>query len=300
MLRESMISLRPAPAHDDDSWEMDSDTEHNDSSHHDAWNVLKDEYASEQGMLPFRILGTSVDDADSHPHVLSPPLMESLQNFVPYGISEDNYWMKYSLLRDGASMHTLLQYVRGAKHTILAIETSTGEVFGSFTSEPWRKNWNFFGTGESFLWRMRQSRTTPCYSVIDQAQLESELDVYPWTGDNNCVQMCTSDKLAVGGGEEEEGGGGGVAGGSAAKWDKRDDGYERPVYGFGLALERNLLHGTSTHCATFGSPPLSREHPDGSPFEILNLEVWTFTPCRTLQAAEKLELGKLFLQSNSQ
>mmetsp|Transcript_23580 Transcript_23580/g.39015 ORF Transcript_23580/g.39015 Transcript_23580/m.39015 type:complete len:787 (-) Transcript_23580:382-2742(-) len=269
---------------DDKSWDMHSDME----ERPDAWGVLKDPYAigyGAHGSLPFRILGTSAMDQDSMPHVLSPPLMESLQNFFPFGVSEDNFWMKYSLIRDGASLHSMLQNIRGAKYTILAMETSDGEVFGSFTSEPWRKNWNYFGTGESFLWRMRQSRNTPCHSIIDQAQLESELDVFPWTGENNCVQLCTHDKIAVGGGTTT----------SEKKEDPPPGG--EIAYGFGLAVGRDLHHGTSSHCATFGSPPLSKNHQDGSPFEIMNLEVWTLTPCYTLEDAEKLELGKLFLAS---
>jgi hypothetical protein len=263
------------------SWDMESNDDF--VEHYDAWNVLKDEYAVGYGAndtLPFRILGTSADDVDAHPHVLSPPLMESLQNFFPYSISEDNFWMKYSLLRDGASMHSLLQHSRGAKYTIIAIETVDGEVFGSFTADSWRKGWNYFGSGESFLWRMRQPRVTPCHSIIDQAQLESELDVYPWTGDNNCIQLCTHEKLAVGGG--------------TPSMEKKDD---KIVWGFGLAIDRDLLHGTSSHCATFRSPPLSHIH-DSSPFEIVNIEVWTTTPCYSLEDAEKLEMGKLFLQSN--
>jgi len=66
------------------SWEMDS---HASDEHFDAWKVLTDEYAVGYGAnnsLPFLILGTSADDVDAHPHVLSPPLMESLQNFFPY------------------------------------------------------------------------------------------------------------------------------------------------------------------------------------------------------------------------
>lgn len=264
---------------------MNSDTE--DHLQQDAWDVLKDPYAVGYGAhdtLPFRIFGTSGNDETAMPHVLSPPLMESLQNFFPFGVSEDNFWLKYSLVRDGASLHTVLQNARGAKYTIIAMETSDGEVFGSFTSEPWRKNWNFFGNGESFLWRMRQSRSTQCHSIIDQAQLESELDVYPWTGENNCVQLCTHDKIAVGGG-------------TTTSEQSEESGEKSIAYGFGLAIGRDLHSGTSSHCATFGSPPLSKAHQDGSPFEIMNLEVWTLTPCYSLQDAEKLELGKLFLAS---
>lgn len=255
--------------------------------HYDAWGVFNEDPSFGAGggnAVPFYVLGTSADDEASTPHVLSPPLMDSLRNFFPYSLTESNFWMKYSLLRDGASYHSLLQKVRGTAFTIIAIETVDGEVFGSFTSHPWRKNWKYFGDGESFLWRMRKSRATPCFDVFDQAKMESELDVYPWTGENDCIQLCTHDKLAVGGGSRNV--------------DEKKDDVSTTEYGFGLSIEKNLLYGTSTSCATFASPPLSKMHSDGSPFEIVNLEVWAMTPCHTLEEAEKLELGQLFLRTN--
>jgi hypothetical protein len=287
--RSSSAGLYPDKDEErDESWDMEDDEADNDGQH-DAWEVLKKENTADYGsVLPFIILGTSGDDLAATPHVLSPPLMESLQNFLPYAVAEDNFWMKYSLLRDGASMHTMLQKIRGAKYTIIALETWDGEVFGSFTSEPWRKNWNYYGTGEAFLWRMRKSRKTFCDSIIDQAYMESELDVFPWIGENNCVQLCTSEMFAIGGGEPE-----------AMQVQKSEGKKEKgPEYGFGLTIDSELLYGTSTQCATFGSPPLSQEHSDGSRFEIVNLEVWTFTPCMRVEEAEKLELGRLFLEGS--
>ena len=296
---------------DEEEWDL-----HSEPDKHDAWNVLHDEYAFGYSTIPFQILGTSADDVDSHPHVLSPPLMEGLQSFFPYTVSEDNFWMKFSLARDGASLHTLLQSVRGAKHTVIAIETVEGEVFGSFTSAPWRKNWNYFGSGEAFLWRMRRDRNAQCNSVIDQAQLETELDVFPWTGENDFVQLAISNKIAIGGGSEEEncsrsssGDGGFEKMIGASSFEKENSEALRaqstswdmnglPPFGFGLAIDKCLLKGTSNPCLTFGSPALSHKHADSSPFEILNLEVWTLTPCTTLEDAEKLELSKLFLESS--
>lgn len=282
ILRESSKSANILRSDASSSWDMEDDSP---KGHYDAWNALDEDPAEGYGGgLPFVILGTCANDENATPHVLSPPLMESLQYFFPYSLTESNFWMKYSLLRDGASMHSLLQKIRGATHTIIAVETVDGEVFGSFQSAPWRKQWKYFGSGEAFLWRMRKSRKTPCHSVIDQAHMESELDVYPWSGENNCVQLCTHEKIAVGGGEPKE--------------EKKADGPDAPVYGFGLAIEKDLLYGTSSHCATFTSPPLSLKHSDGSPFEIVNLEVWSLTPCMTLEEAEKLELGQLFLRTN--
>lgn len=243
----------------------------------DCWNVLSaDEDDCEYG-LAFSILGTSADDVASTPHVLSPPLMESLYHFLPYSVSEQNYLMKYSLLRDGASYITLLQTIRGSQHTFMAIETTEGEVFGSFTSSQWRKNKSYFGSGEAFLWRMKGDRKTLCKSVLDQAALESDIEVFSWTGANYFTQLCTDEMIALGGGSSS--------------------GKEGT---FGLVIRSNLLNGTTNFCATFGNPPLSREVDSGPSFEIVNLEVWTMTPCANEAEAEKLEMARLFLERNRQ
>merc|ERR1719203_1880156 len=105
------------------------------------------------------------------------------------------------MVRDGASLDVLLDKVRGASSTILAIETIRGEVFGSFQNVPWKINQGYYGNGESFLWKMRQSRSTAvCDSIIDQAAFESRVDVYPWSGTDDMIQYCSRDIIAVGGG----------------------------------------------------------------------------------------------------
>ena len=81
--------------------------------HFDAWEVLKDEYAQDFGFdfserggnaalvdydenpHTFLILGTSVEDKSSQPHVLSPPLMDALTNFLPDQLVGENFWMKF-------------------------------------------------------------------------------------------------------------------------------------------------------------------------------------------------------------
>ena len=273
-------------------WEMES------NGRFDAWNILQDEYANGYGgagTLGFKILGTSVSDEAAQPHVLSPPLMESLQAFLPPTKSGENFFMKYSMIRDGASLQTLLKQARGIQYSILAIETIDGEVFGSFTGQAWRKSWNYFGTGESFLWRMRHSRLDQTNGILDQAQKESEIDVYPYTGENEFIQLCTHDRIAVGGGipEEED----------SAEKKTQTEPVSNPLidhnhdWGLGLALRSDLLQGSSSSCLTFGSPSLCKSKPNGGRFEVVNVELWAMTPCATEEDAERLELGKLFLGS---
>lgn len=286
LVRESstLKDVDPIDPDDDDSYNIDDETSLN---YFDSWKVIEDEYENGYGgggTLPFRIFGTSGDDEAALPHVLSPPLMASLQAFLPQRVSGENFWMKYSLVRDGASLITFLQHARGATYSILAIETIDGEVFGAFTTEPWRKNWNFFGGDESFLWRMRHSRKERSHSIIDQAKMESEIEVFPFSGQNTCIQLCTHDRLAVGGGA-----------GGPMEVDASKASPKQHEYGFGLSIGSNLLHGTSSPCITFSSPALCLAHSDGSPFEIMNMELWTLSPCMNLEDAQKLELGQLFL-----
>mmetsp|Transcript_27730 Transcript_27730/g.39170 ORF Transcript_27730/g.39170 Transcript_27730/m.39170 type:complete len:488 (+) Transcript_27730:43-1506(+) len=269
---------------------------------YDTWEVLKDEYAkdfgfdysSERGITPeeletegnvFTILGTSAADISACPHVLSPPLMDSLMTFLPESVQNQNYWLKYSLVRDGSGFDTLKKYVRGAEKSILAVETTEGNVFGAFVSSTWRNSSRFYGTGEAFLWKMRHNRNTICSSLFDQAQMESEIDVYIYTGQNDMIQLCTQNRIAVGGGDIEE-----------ENVDGRDT---AEGYGFGLAIDWDLLNGSSSPCATFRNPCLSSHGFEGKTFQIVNLEMWTLTPCLTVDAAEKLEMTKFFVSESN-
>ena len=319
--------------------------------HFDAWQVLKDEYAADFGLdfLPhggvripddddddneaehhtFRILGTSADDVAAHPHVLSPPLMDALLNFVPDHLQADNLWLKYSLIRDGASLDTLKRYVRASVNTILAIETTEGHVFGAFTTSPWRTHPSFYGGGDAFVWRMRHSRSTPCHSLVEQAQLESEIDVFLQLSKAQRVQCSTHNLLGIGEGDVDY-----VvvsydnnnattttttnvpppvpsshpmetipsSGFLEDKYDQTsdDNNNNNNTSGFAIALNEDLLEGTSSRCASFKNPCLTThtDEPSGETFQVINLEVWTFTPCFSLDAAEKLEMTQFFVQES--
>jgi hypothetical protein len=271
----------------------------------DSWQVLKDEYASDFGFdyntntadlydsdtttKRFKIIGTSADDVKAYPHVLSPPLMESLLNFVPEALSADNFWLKYSLVRDGASLETLRNYSKASPDTIIAIQTTKGECFGCFTSSTWRIRNGYFGHGEPFIWRMRYNRCSPCYSLFEQARLESEIDVFPFSSLNKEVQLCTHNMIGIGGGE--------------LNLEKMDDAtksfYSRSQLlelGFAFVLHDDLLKGVTSPCPTFCSPRLTTD--ESGIFDVLNLEVWTFTPCNDVESAEKLEIRKFERMSN--
>jgi hypothetical protein len=220
----------------------------------------------------FTVLGAP--DPDCQPHVLSPPIMDALRPHLPFAIQQDNFWLKYNMMRDGSSLRSLLHKCRGSARTIVAIETMDGKVIGSFTSSPWRpQGQNYYGSGEAFLWRMAKSRNTSCDNVDEQALLEGDVEFFEWSGENRNVQLLANahDNLILGGGEP-------------------DDNPSQQDYGPGLVLSSCLSRGFSNSCLTFNSPELA-----GDTFEIANLEVWTLTPVETMDQAEKVELGRQFV-----
>jgi hypothetical protein len=228
---------------------------------------------------PFRILG--IDEVK--PTVLTPSLMEALRGFFPYAVAEENFWLKYSL-HDGASLISLLDKVRSSQHTILCVETTDGHVFGVFCSSPWRVQRSWFGSGESFLWRLKNPRFQPGTGRSSRTyEFDNEMEVYPYTGHDEFIQYATKKTLAVGGGD----------------WDASETSpYRGEHTGTAFTIDGDLLGGETNSCATFASPRLSGRGSHNNEFEIEALEVWTVTPCNTVAEAENVEMRRLFVEEN--
>ena len=162
-----------------------------------------------------------------------------------------------------------------------------GAVFGSFTSSPWCNSGQSYGSGEAFLWRLGQLRNTPCATVSEQIALESNVEVFPWTGTNHNVQYISREAttLALGGGPSEKDGDANI---NAAV---NDNGIaDTKSWGFALALNEDLSRGTSGHSTTFDNPSLF-----GDVFEVANVEVWTLSPTEDLEQATNIELSRQFV-----
>ena len=246
----------------------------------DGWNLATRE------QFPFEIMGL---DGDTPPatRVLTPALMESLRGFFPYAVSEDNFWLKFSLVRDGASLRSLLRKCMASQHTIICVETNDGDVFGSFCSSPWQSNdhQKWFGSGEAFLWRLKQSRYVRDSSDGNRQLMPSnEMEVYPFTGNDDMVQYCTSSTLAIGGGS----------------WNDTVCPYRGEPTGIGLMVDGDLEGGETNSCATFANPRLYGRSTSSNEFTIRNLEVWTLTPCNSIPLAEQLERQKYFIREHTE
>jgi hypothetical protein len=213
---------------------------------------------------------------------MTPAMMEALRGFMPYRMSESNFWLKFSLVRDGASLPTLLATIRGSAYTMIGVETNHGEVFGSFTGTPWRTGGKWFGSGEAFLWRLKKPRYTSRHNSR-KPNFEREMEVYPYTGYDELVQYCTPKTIAVGGGD----------------WRDIPCPFDEDTKGIGFMIDGDLAGGETNSCATFGNPRLAKQTTASSEFTIENMEVWTLTPCINIKDAARMEMQKLFLEEQS-
>ena len=151
---------------------------------------------------------------------------------------------------------------------------------------------------------MRHNRHSPCHSLYEQAKLETEIDVYKYSGLNKLVQHCSAKKIAIGGGNIYE-----YLAAERAKGRSTGDLARPPspveleqmeeATGFGIAVDDLLARGTTSPCATFRNPSLMNNLAKTEMFEIANMEVWTLTPAWDVDAAEKMEMKLFFVDQSS-
>ena len=164
-------------------------------------------------------LADIIEKLDPHHHhvIMKPLVLDGLRMFLPFAVQQHNFWLRYSMVRDGASMRTLLHRVQSSPpRTFLVIETMDGNVFGAFTSSTWRPSHGpgFYGSCEAFLWRMsKKSSSFSCDGskkgggmVSKRISPVNDMEVFRWSGKNRNIQsMAHADygQLVVGGGEPD-------------------------------------------------------------------------------------------------
>lgn len=254
---------------------------------------VRNKHRSQQPYHHFehRILGTSIHDETTKPQVLTMSIMDSMQPYLPYSKQGEGFWLKYSMVRDGANLRTVLDKTKRSSYTILAVETLDGEVFGAFTAKPWHITRTYYGTPESFLWRLKKRRKgSQLRDATKQQQGDGDVEVFRFACNNKNIQLCNVDRIAVGGGCPDD---------ESVVSDELSH-VKMTEWGFGLSFGRDLQQGTSHPCMTFNSPSLARKHSDGSRFEVSNMEFWTLTPCISLEEAQRMERSKEMVGSSSQ
>lgn len=121
--------------------------------------------------------------------VLSKSTANQLVPFLPSRMRSIPSWnLVYSMDQHGSSMNTLFRNSRNAGPCIMAIRTSTNQVFGAYLSHSLQSSPSYYGNGECFLWR--ESDT---------------LEVFNATGLNHYFILCEPSYISLGGGDGKYG-----------------------------------------------------------------------------------------------
>uniref|UniRef100_A0A6B2LKV8 Oxidation resistance protein 1 n=1 Tax=Arcella intermedia TaxID=1963864 RepID=A0A6B2LKV8_9EUKA len=113
-----------------------------------------------------------------------------LTTFLPPRFKLKDWELLFCTSTDGISMLSFYLKTRDADPTLLVVEDKKGHVFGAFVTEPWEKQKGYYGTGESFLFKLRPKELS---------------DVWRWTGRNTYFMYSNDNSISVGGGRGQHG-----------------------------------------------------------------------------------------------
>lgn len=128
----------------------------------DLYSTVKEEPGVPLGDLvdPVPLYGNMKDDDDfivetsEESKIISVESMKGISSHMPLRHRQKRWTLLYSTLRDGISMQTLLRKSKGKAPTILIIRDMNKYVFGAFCSESWRISSRYYGTGETFIFKV--------------------------------------------------------------------------------------------------------------------------------------------------
>ncbi|XP_008290512.1 nuclear receptor coactivator 7 [Stegastes partitus] len=110
--------------------------------------------------------------------------IEKLACRLPARVQGYPWRLAYSTVKHGTSLKTLYRNLADVDSPVLlVIKDMDNQIFGAFSTHPFRVSEHCYGTGETFL-----------YSFCP------EIKVYRWTGDNSYFVKGNTDSLQMGGG----------------------------------------------------------------------------------------------------
>ena len=109
----------------------------------------------------------------------------AIRNALPGRFGFRPWTLIYSTDKHGFSLRTFYTNASQWKCSIIFFEDTKGHVFGGYASDTWEIQDSYYGSGESFLFRL--------FPI---------LDLYPWVGasSNNYFMLSKKDHFEMGGG----------------------------------------------------------------------------------------------------
>ncbi|CAK4084241.1 unnamed protein product [Aphanomyces euteiches] len=130
-----------------------------------------------QNQFTAKLIGTS--------SILSGANLSELNEVLPITCQLCKWKLLFSNEVHGSSLNSLLMLCKGQSPTLLVLKEDNRTIFGGFASDVWHTSANYYGNGESFIFRF-----TPL----------GKLEKYSWSRKNNYFQLCNEESLVMGGG----------------------------------------------------------------------------------------------------
>eukprot|EP00026_Physarum_polycephalum_P001935 Phypoly_transcript_01938.p1 GENE.Phypoly_transcript_01938~~Phypoly_transcript_01938.p1 ORF type:complete len:827 (+),score=146.83 Phypoly_transcript_01938:38-2518(+) len=108
-----------------------------------------------------------------------------LRRYLNSSLAFHDWTLLYSTNVHGISLNTMYSRVRDKGGVFIIIQDTKRNVFGGFASESLHVSRTYYGTGESFLFKLAPA-----------------LSVYPWPNSNSFFIYTTEDFISMGGGEQ--------------------------------------------------------------------------------------------------
>ncbi|TRY81250.1 hypothetical protein DNTS_000545 [Danionella cerebrum] len=119
-----------------------------------------------------------------HTHILKQQHLDQLLVHLPARTRASQWKLVYSTAEHGTSLMTLYRKTTQLERPVLMVIRDTHhQVFGAFSSHPFRVSSCCYGTGETFLY-----------------SFSPEFQVFPWSGENSYFVRGFLDSLQMGGG----------------------------------------------------------------------------------------------------
>lgn len=210
---------------------------------------------------------TMMPDIIGESSILSEDEIEALCRHLPPRLSGASWILRFSTEKDGFSLNSIYRKLEDFRSpTLLVIHDTRNFRFGALVSDSFRITESFYGTGESFLFRLPMDHVdsdaedlSPTSEVPKPNDKEDEeegedledsesklpkIQVWPWSTKNEFFITCGPQSLSIGAGDGQ----------------------------FGLTIDSDLHHGRTDHCATYDNEPLDPK----KDFMVKSVEVWNF------------------------
>lgn len=119
------------------------------------------------------------------PSVLTSSQLMHLRHELPMRLRLCEWSLLYSSEQHGCSLRTFYHRAERAGPTLLVVLDAQGHIFGGFASESWRTSRRYFGTGETFLFKVHPDFAT-----------------FRWTRVNSLFLFGAPECIAFGGGSQ--------------------------------------------------------------------------------------------------